>query len=59
MGAGVCLAQWHVPLAGAVPAGKDQGEWQSREPGRGRGDHREEQEQDHGHVGGPVLKEVR
>lgn len=46
-------------LAGAVPAGKDQGERQSGEPGRGRGDHREEQEQDHGHVRGPVLKEVR
>ncbi|KAK2526901.1 hypothetical protein Q9966_010727 [Columba livia] len=42
----------------AVPAGTDQGERQSGKPGRGRGDHREEQEQDHRHVGGPILKEV-
>lgn len=46
-------------LAGAVPAGADQGERQSGKPGRGRGDHREEQEQDHRHIGGPILKKVR
>lgn len=45
--------------AGAVSAGADQGERQSRKPGRGCGDHREEQEQDHGHIRGAVLQEVR
>jgi len=53
------LTERLFPLPGAVLAGADQSEREGWKPGWWRGDHREEQEQDHCYFRGALLQEVR